>query len=428
MDHTHDAARVSWVASANSPTTDFPLQNLPLGVFRLAGEEAGCGAAIGDQVFNLSRAARDGLLGDEFAFLSSADNLDPLFASGRKALTALRHSLFDLLVEGGSLAPAEGQTYLHPMSDCAMQLPGAVRSFTDYVASAHHLTRCSDIFSLPDPLPHNYKWQPLAYNGRASTVRISGQPVRQPSGNKGSVGTNTPPTFGQTEKLDFELELGFFIGAGNAIGEAIPMAQASDHVGGFVLLNDWSARDLQFWEFGPLGPNVCKNFCTSISPWVVTPDALEPFRCPLPRHAGDPAPAFLHDDDDLQRGGFDIAMTALLQTRAMRDQGEEAVPIVETNTHHFYWSIAQMITAQAVTGCALEPGDLVGAGTASGPDDSQAGCLLERTWNGAKPLQLPNGEVRTYLRTGDSVTFRGRCMRDGYRSIGFGECVGQVID
>lgn len=429
MDHTHDPSRISWVTSANEEATDFPLQNLPLGVFSVDGAAARCGVAIGDQVFNLSRVAEDGFLTDEFAFLAASGSLDALFAMGRAAMTRLRHQIFELLVEGEQrLASNEWKTYLHAMTDCTMQLPGAIRSFTDYVASVHHMTRCSDIFSLPDPLPHNYKWQPLAYNGRASTVRVSGHPVRMPSGNKGVVGTDVAPTFGPTEKLDFELELGFFVGAGNEIGEAVPIAQADDRIAGFVLLNDWSARDLQFWEFGPLGPNVCKNFCTSISPWVLTPDALEPFRCPLPvRDAEDPAPEFLHDDKDLRQGGLDIAMTALLQTQSMREKGEEAVPIIATNTNHFYWSAAQMIAAQTVTGCAQEPGDLIGAGTASGPDDTEAGCLLERTWDGTRPLQLPNGETRTYLRGDDTVTFRGRCTRSGYRSIGFGECAGQVV-
>lgn len=430
MDYTHDAARRSWVASANDATTDFPLQNLPLGIFRVADGPARCGVAIGDKVFNLSRAAQDDLLDGTFAFLAAAESLDPLFAMGRQALTSLRHQVFDLLDSGSATLPGERrESYLHPMTECTMLLPGGIRSYTDYVASVHHIARCSRIMSLPNEIPINYKWQPLAYNGRASTVRVSGQAVRRPSGNKGQLAPGATPEFGPTDQLDFELELGFFIGAGNPIGEPVPVARASEQVAGFVLLNDWSARDLQFWEFAPLGPNICKNFCTSISPWVLTPDALEPFRCALPqRLAEDPRPAFLDDEADMARGGFDIAMTALLQTDAMRRNSEEATAIISTNANHFYWSVAQMIAAQTVTGCAQDPGDLIGAGTASGPEDAQSGCLLERTYGGANPIHLPNGETRTYLQGGDVVTFRGRCARDGYRSIGFGECVGQVID
>ena len=347
MDHTHDSSRTSWVASANDPTTDFPLQNLPFGVFRVDDSPARCGVAIGDRVFDLSRAAQDGLIDRAFAFLVTADNLDPLFAMGQQALTRLRHQVFDILdSESAALAEGRGDACLHPMEACTMLLPGSIRSYTDYVASVHHIARCSRIMSLPNEIPLNYKWQPLAYNGRASTVRVSGHPVRRPSGNKGQLGLALAPEFGPTGQLDFELELGFFIGSGNPIGEAVPVSKASDQVAGFVLLNDWSARDLQFWEFAPLGPNICKNFCTSISPWVVTADALEPFRCALPqREAGDPRPEFLHDDDDLQYGGIDISMTALLQTETMRQKGEEATAIISTNANHFYWSVAQMIAA-----------------------------------------------------------------------------------
>lgn len=432
MDHTHDVSRKSWVDTANQKDTDFPLQNLALGVFSIGSDAPRCGIAIGDQILDLSVAAAQEQISSDFAFLAKADQLDPLFALGAPALKSLRHQAFALLESEALLAPGrrfEPESLLRPMADCTMHLPSSIRSFTDYLSSIYHAERASRAAGMTNPVPPNFKWQPLAYNGRASSVRPSGQPIRRPKGHRGSLGSMTPPTFGPSAWLDFEVEVGFFIGTGNELGEPISIAAAGSQAVGFVLLNDWSSRDLQFWEMAPVGPNISKNFCTTISPWVVTADALEPFRVPIPARGVNDSeiPAYLYDPTDQLTGGLNMELEAFLSTEAMRSAGDSPVRLLTTNARHFYWSFAQMLTAQSVSGCNLMPGDLIGSGTASGPTEAESACLLELTRAGNKPIILPNGEARGFLEDGDDVSIVGRCVRDGYRSIGFGPCCGRVV-
>ncbi|MDP9526934.1 fumarylacetoacetase [Pseudomonas protegens] len=422
----------SWVESANGHP-DFPLQNLPLGVFSTQGSAPRSGVAIGEQIFDLEAALDAGLFeGQAKAAVQAArgGQLNAFFQLGRPARVALRERLLELLGEGSSLRgtiEALGAKLLPLATDCQMHLPAKINDYTDFYVGIEHAQNVGKLFRPDNPLLPNYKYVPIGYHGRASTIRVSGADVRRPKGQTLPAG-QSEPTFGPCARLDYELELGIWIGQGNEMGEPIAIGDAAEHIAGFCLLNDWSARDIQAWEYQPLGPFLSKSFITSISPWVVTAEALEPFRqAQAPRPEGDPQPLpYLLDKRDQAAGGFDIELEVLLITQAMREQGLPAHRLTLSNTQYMYWTVAQMVAHHSVNGCQLQAGDLFGSGTLSGPQSGQFGSLLEITEGGKKPIELASGEVRKFLEDGDEIILRGRCRRDGFASIGFGECRGTV--
>ncbi|MGC5702485.1 fumarylacetoacetase [Pseudomonas sp. NFXW11] len=422
----------SWVESANGHP-DFPLQNLPLGVFSSQGSAPRSGVAIGEHILDLEAALAAGLFeGPAQAAVEAArgGQLNAFFELGRPARVALRERLLELLGEGSSLRgkiEAQGAQLLPLAADCQMHLPAKINDYTDFYVGIEHAQNVGKLFRPDNPLLPNYKYVPIGYHGRASTIRTSGTEVRRPKGQTLPAG-QTEPTFGPCARLDYELELGIWIGQGNQLGEPIAIGDAAEHIAGFCLLNDWSARDIQAWEYQPLGPFLSKSFITSISPWVVTAEALEPFRrAQPPRPEGDPQPLpYLLDKRDQAAGGFDIELEVLLITQAMREQGLPAYRLTLSNTQYMYWTVAQMVAHHSVNGCQLQAGDLFGSGTLSGPQSDQFGSLLEITEGGKKPIELASGEVRKFLEDGDEIILRGRCRREGFASIGFGECRGTV--
>jgi len=430
-----DTSRLhSWITSANQHA-DFPLQNLPLGVFSpVCGEPRG-GVAIGELIFDLKAAvAHDLFSGEaaEAAVLAGGDSLNAFFALPAAIRGAFRRQLTELLAEGSpqqARLEALGEELLHPARDCRMHLPARIGDYTDFYVGIHHALNVGRLFRPDNPLLPNYKYVPIGYHGRASTIVVSGTPVRRPHGQSLPPGQSVP-VFGPCRRLDYELELGIWIGAGNEQGQPIPIGEAGEHVAGFCLLNDWSARDLQAWEYQPLGPFLSKNFATTISPWVVTAEALAPYRKAQPaRPQGDPQPLdYLLDARDQAEGAFDIELEVLLQTRSMRERGRPPERIALSNTLHMYWTVAQMVAHHTVGGCKLQPGDLFGSGTLSGPEPGSLGSLLETTRGGRLPLPLPGGEQRTYLEAGDEIIMRARCRREGFPSLGFGECRGTIVD
>jgi fumarylacetoacetase len=434
MDDTHRADLRSWVESANDPRGDFPIQNLPLGIVRRHGDAPMAGAAIGDQVLLLDVAARRELLtgaAREAANACRGGTLNALMALGRDAGRALRAGLVDVLRDDsdtGRRARTLADELLVAASDIELQLPTSIGDYTDFYASIHHATNVGSMFRPDNPLLPNYKWVPIGYHGRASSIVASGAPVVRPSGQT-KTETDSAPSFGPSQRLDYELEVGAFIAAGNRLGEPIPIARAERHVFGLCLVNDWSARDVQAWEYQPLGPFLAKNFATTISPWVVTLDALAPFRAPaFARPPGDPRPLpYLDSADNEASGGFDIQLEVWLRSARMRRDGVNAFCVSRGRFTDMYWTVAQLVTHHASNGCNLSPGDLIASGTVSGPMKESRGCLLERTWRGTEPITLPTGESRKFLDDGDEVTFRGFCERDGFARIGFGECRGTVV-
>lgn len=434
LDETHDASLRSWVAGANPPGSDFPIQNLPFGSFLRDGEVTPrVGVAIGDHVIDLVACLDAGLFRDEAGIAAHATRsglLNDLMGIGRRHCRALRHRLSELLVEGCEEIQATGhaEKLLPRRADVEMVLPARIGDYTDYYASVHHATNVGSMFRPDNPLLPNYKWLPIGYHGRASSIVASGAEVRRPSGQSKAPDAEAP-TFGPTARLDYELEVGFFVGQGNELGRPIPIAQAEEHLFGLCLVNDWSARDMQAWEYQPLGPFLAKSFVTTVSPWVVTLDALEPFRCPAAKRAdGDPAPMpHLTSDADQASGGLDLDLEVLVLTEKMRGEGREPHRLSRGNYRWMYWTPAQMLAHHASNGCNLRPGDLFASGTVSGPDKENRGCLLELTWKGSEPVELPDAEVRSFLEDGDEVILRGRCESEGYVGIGFGECRGRVI-
>jgi len=430
LDDTHDPQRRSWVTSANGHA-DFPLQNLPLGVFTPRGDSTPRGGvAIGDRVLDLAAATRAGLFAREAAdaaAVASAPRLNAFLAAGTEARRALRARLFALLSDGASERGAV-EPLLHPASACTMRLPAEIGDYTDFYAGIHHAMNVGKQFRPDQPLLPNYKYVPLGYHGRSSSIGASSTPVRRPHGQR-KAPTDDAPTFGPSRRLDFELELGIWIGPGNALGTSIPIAEAGDHIAGFCLLNDWSARDLQAWEYQPLGPFLAKNFATSISPWVVMPEALAPFRAPqMPRPDGDPAPLpYLFDAADQQAGALDLELEVLLSTPCLTAQGLPPHRLSLGSARHMYWTVAQLVTHHASNGCNLRPGDLFGSGTISAPTPDGLGSLLEITVGGTRPIALASGSTRTFLEDGDEVIMRARARREGYAPIGFGEVRGVVL-
>ena len=431
LDFSHDLNLRSWVESANSPECDFPIQNLPLGIFRRAGgqERFRPGVAIGDQIVDLLAMRDAGLLPpDVAASLSGCEHgeLNAFMARGRAARVALRQTLSRSLSED-SAQQAVLQTLLVPQADAQYAVPCRINDYTDFYTGIHHATAVGKLFRPDEPLLPNYKWVPIGYHGRSSSIGVSGQTFPRPRGQ--TKGPNEAvPLLRPSHRLDYELELGVLIGQGNALGEPIPIAEAEAHAFGLVLLNDWSARDIQAWEYQPLGPFLAKNFATTISPWIVTMEALAPFRLPFERVAGDPQPLPYLDCKANQAGGnIDVSLQVLIQTQTMRDAGLPPQRLSQSSYRDAYWTMSQMITHHTVNGCNLQAGDLLGSGTQSGSKPEQAGSLLELTAGGKKPLTLDNGEIRTFLEDGDAITLRGYCERSGFRRIGFGDCQGQVL-
>ncbi len=430
LNETHDPALQSFVESANDGITDFPIQNLPFAVFRRAGSDEAFrgGVAIGDEVLDLARLTRTLLLsGDAAAACSAAaePTLNRLMAMGQVAWSALRLALSQALRTG---SPHESIIVgcLIAQSDVEYALPAQIGDYTDFYTSVYHATNIGRLFRPDNPLLPNYKWVPIGYHGRASSVGISGQVFPRPVGQIMPPGT-IEPVLSFSKRMDYELELGIFVGPGNALGSRINLAQAESHAFGICLLNDWSARDLQAWEYQPLGPFLAKNFATTISPWIVTLEALAPFRSAWSRVADDPQPLhYLDSAENREKGAFDIEIEVLIETALMRELALPPERLCLTNYRHAYWTLAQLITHHTVNGCNLQPGDLLGTGTLSGPTPTEAGALIELTAGGKKPVALTSGESRTFLEDGDAVILQAFCGKSGAARIGFGQCYGRI--
>ncbi len=429
LNETHDPARRSWVESANAPDSDFPIQNLPFGVFRPAqGEPPRVGVAIGDRIVDIAAAAASFTgLAAEAARACASPTLNGLMARGPQAWSALRLELSRLLsIEHG--AAESLKPHLTPLVQAQMLLPVHSPNFTDFYASVFHATNAGRMFRPDNPLLPNYKYVPVAYHGRPSSIIVGGTPFKRPRGQR-KAPNETAPSYGPSRALDFELELGIYIGTASALGEPVPVGKAADHIFGFCLLNDWSARDIQAWEYQPLGPFLGKNFATSVSPWVVTAEALLPFHAAaFTRPADDPQPLpYLEDAADRAQGGLAITLEAYLATAAMRQKGIAPQRLTQTSFATVYWTVAQMIAHHTSNGCNLEIGDLIGSGTISGPEKSSWGSLLELTARGAEPLALPSGETRGFIEDGDEIVFRGFCTGPSDVRVGFGECRAIVL-
>lgn len=434
LDETHDSKVQSWVESANLPGSDFPIQNLPFGVFERSGTsgDASVGVAIGDRILDLSRLKDDGLLAGKSLALAAdactANSLNPLMALGVDSRRALRRHLHAILRNDAPNTDKQAATrHLLAQSDIEMFLPAVVGDYTDFYASIFHATNVGKLFRPDNPLLPNYKYIPIGYHGRASSLVPSKTPIRRPSGQTRD--GDAPPKFGPTKSLDYELEVGFFVSAGNNLGETIPIAGAEEHIFGICLVNDWSARDIQAWEYQPLGPFLGKSFATSLSPWVVTMEALAPFRtAAFARIQGDPAPLpYLFDRSDQEHGGLDLHLEVSLLSPQMRDQGIAPIVLGRSNFRDMYWTLAQMLTHHASNGCNLRPGDLLASGTVSGVDKAACGSLLELTSRGKDPVTLPTGEQKKFLEDGDEVILRGYCEREGFCRIGLGTCSGVIL-
>lgn len=450
INETHNPNLKSWVESANDPNTDFPIQNLPFVIFDDGdnedddGDGAGfVGTRVGDQVLNLHVLDEQGYfkIADLFFDLVDLDLLR-VAAFDPRTRHRLRGAVSKLLAADSPELrdnPELKAGVLRPIDQVRLVSVGQPRNYTDFYASIHHATNVGSMFRPDNPLLPNYKHIPIGYHGRASSIVVSGTEIKRPQGQLPPPDDQpgAGPSFGPCKMFDYELEIGAFVGPGNNLGEPIPIAKAREHIFGLCLLNDWSARDIQKWEYQPLGPFLAKNFGTTISPYVVTLEALEPFRIPAePRPPGDPRPLeYLYDQEDQRSGGFDITLEVLLQSAEMAKRGLSPIRLSRGNFKHMYWTFAQMLAHHTSNGCNLQSGDLIGSGTISGPAPESRGCLLELTWQGLgpdkkplprKPIELPSGEKRTFLADGDTVIFKGYCEREGFRRIGFGECRGTI--
>jgi fumarylacetoacetase len=434
LDETHDPKRLSWVTSANGHT-DFPIQNLPLGVFSPPGsQDRRGGIAIGDMILDLGAAAEAELFTDtarEAAEAASSGSLNDLFALGEAARKGLRASASNMLdAKGTDSQRTQGisNRFLHKAAECVMHLPAHIGDYTDFYVGIHHATNIGKVFRPDNPLLPNYKHVPIGYHGRSSSIVPSGTPVRHPAGQLKDA-DNPAPTFGPSRRLDYELELGIWIGQGNELGDPISISEAAHHVAGFCLLNDWSARDIQSWEYQPLGPFLSKNFATTISPWVITPEALAPFRtAQAQRPEGDPRPLpYLWDERDQREGALDLDLEVFLLTPGLREKGLAPHRIALSSTRHMYWTVAQLVAHHTCNGCNLRPGDLFGSGTISAPEATGVGSLLEATRGGQTPIRLESGEERRFLENDDELilTARPPSTPNAVR-IGFGECRGRV--
>jgi fumarylacetoacetase len=434
IDDTHSADLISWVESAQSPNTDFPIQNLPIGIFRSEERWARPGMPIGDQVLDLVAVTERGLLPDALGVTVRAckeeASLNPLLVQGRSALRALRAAVNIVLradTEEGARARKRRAGLLVPIASAEPLLPARVGDYTDFYASIHHATNVGRMFRPDNPLLPNYKWVPIGYHGRASSLVPSGSAVRRPAGQT-KEDSAAAPAFGPSCRLDYELEVGAVVATGNALGQPIDLGDAESHLAGLCLVNDWSARDIQSWEYQPLGPFLAKNFATTVSPWIVTLDALAPFRTPaFARPQGDPAPLpYLYGAENERAGGFDITLEVCIASTRMRAERIAPMRVSLGSFTPMYWTMAQLLAHHTSNGCNMRAGDLFASGTVSGETKESRGCLLERTWRGTEPLALPTGETRRFLEDGDEVIMRGWCEREGFRRIGFGECRGIV--
>lgn len=437
MDQTHDPALRSWVESANAADTDFPIQNLPFGIFSRKGDElrrVGVGVAIGDQIIDVSECERANLWVDDardVALLCDSPTLNAVMRAPRQSLRRFRARLSELLARtagsGGAIKPIPDRA-LVAMSEAQMHLPAEIGDYTDFYASIYHATNVGKLFRPDNPLLPNYKHVPIGYHGRASSIVLSGTDVTRPNGQTLPSGEVTP-IFGPSRMLDYEAEVGFFVGQGNAQGEAVRLDDAEDHLFGICLVNDWSARDIQSWEYQPLGPFLAKNFVTSISPWVVTLDALEPYRVPaFFRPPGDPVPLkYLSSEKNRDAGGIDLTIEVYIRSMLMREGHMRPHRVSQASLSDMYWTAAQMLAHHTSNGCNLRPGDLLASGTISGPEAGSRGCMLEITRRGAEPIVLSSGEERKFLLDGDEIIMRGYLEREGAARIGMGECAGLVV-
>ena len=427
VDETHDPGLTSWVESANGHA-DFPIQNLPYGVYRTRTGETRPGVAIGDLILDLRAAAGAGLLeqAPEATAALMHPTLNRVMALPLEERRRLRTRISELL-RAGAPAGARERVVLVESATVELVLPAAIGDYTDFYASVFHATNVGRMFRPDNPLLPNYKYVPIGYHGRASSIVPSGTAVRRPSGQTRDDAA-APPSFGPSRRLDYELEVGFFVAEGNELGTSVPIGEAAAHLFGVCLLNDWSARDVQTWEYQPLGPFLAKNFASSISPWVVTMEALAPFFTrPYVRPEGDPAPLpYLTDAAEQANGALDIRLEVLLASARMRAEGIAPVTLSRSTAADLYSTPAQLLAHHASNGCNLTAGDLLGSGTVSGEARDARGCLLELTWRGTEPITLPTGEVRRFLENGDEVIMRGWCERDGFRRIGLGECRGII--
>ena len=429
LNETHDPNRRSWIESANAAGCDFPIQNLPFGIFRPPLGEPRGGVAIGDRILDV--AAMADLLGGLSARAAAdcrAPHLNRMMELGPHAWSALRRDLSRLLSTESTDWRHRIEPLLTPIENAELLLPIEVHNFTDFYASVFHATNAGRMFRPDNPLMPNYKYVPVAYHSRASSVRVSGTPVVRPKGQI-KPGETPEPFYAPCRALDYELELGIVVGMRSELGRPVPVSRASEAVFGYCLLNDWSARDIQAWEYQPLGPFLGKNFCTTISPWIVTAEALAPYRTHAYRRPeGDPAPLpYLTDAEDQARGGIAIELSAYIRTAKMREQGLAPFRLSHSGFETIYWTPAQMIAHHTCNGCNLDVGDLIGSGTVSGPDRSGWGSLLELSARGREPIELPSGEKRGFIEDGDEIIFRGQCAREGFNRIGFGDCRGIVL-
>ncbi len=431
LNQTHNPALQSWVTSANTGTSDFPIQNLPFAVFRRtnSAEAFRGGVAIGDQIVDLTAVTQAGLftgLAADAAAACTAPTLNGFMAMGSEAWSALRRALSQSLRKESALI-AQLQPCLVPQSNAEYTVPAQIGDYTDFYTSIYHATNIGKLFRPDNPLLPNYQWVPIGYHGRSSSIGISGQAIYRPQGQ-----TKAPhasePGFGPCQRLDYELEVGIFVGAGNTLGQPIGLDDTDQHVFGLCLLNDWSARDIQAWEYQPLGPFLSKNFASTISPWMVTLEALAPYRQAWTRPSDHPQPLpYLESAQNRAAGAFNIQLEVLLETEQMRQQQQPPMRLSLGNFHHAYWTVAQMLAHHTVSGCNLRPGDLFGSGTMSGPEPSSQGALIELTQGGKQPITLDNGETRTFLQDSDAVIMRGWCEQAGAARIGFGEVRSQVL-
>jgi fumarylacetoacetase len=451
VNETHDPNLKSWIESANAPDTDFPIQNLPFCYFYLPETEkkdhfsAKIGVVIGDQILNLGECwdtkdfpyedeyyekAVIALLKDVYDFNTGvytwANDFRNSFSECR---TFIRRRVSEILRD-----TADDKTrkivkpFLFPISDCELLVPFQIGDYTDFYCSIFHATNVGAMFRPDNPLLPNYKYIPIGYHGRASSIVISGTDIKRPKG-QNRADAEKPPVFVPCKNLDYEMEVGFFVGKENNLGEPIPIAEAEKHIFGLCLVNDWSARDIQSWEYQPLGPFLAKNFATTVSPFVVTMEALAPFRVPaFERDENDPQPLdYLSDEQNEKFGGFDVNLEVYIQTEKMRTENVEPFLLSRSNMKDLYWTIGQMLTHHASNGCNLQTGDLMATGTVSGKSKEERGCMLELTWRGKEPIELPSGEQRRFLEDGDEIIMKGFCEREGYRRIGFGECRGRIL-
>lgn len=433
INETHNPDLQSWVESANLPETDFPIQNLPYFYYdRFAA--SGLGTVIGDYVLDLSRCWEDGLfhsdLSNEMGWRIGRQMSGFNFFQADKAdLSGFRRCLVDILSESADEETRiKVRRNLFPLSDIKFDVPCfPIPNYTDFYCSIFHATNVGSMFRPDNPLLPNYKYVPIGYHGRASSIVVSGTDIKRPKGQNRS-DAEKPPVYVPCRNLDYEMEVGFFVGRGNGLGQTVPIDEAEEHIFGLCLVNDWSARDIQAWEYQPLGPFLAKNFATSISPFVVTMEALAPFRtAAFTRPEGDPAPLdYLASDETEKQGGIDINLEVYIASQKMRDENIAPMLVSRSNMKDLYWTIGQMLAHHASNGCNLQTGDLMATGTVSGREKSERGCLLEMTWRGSEPIELPTGEQRRFLEDGDEVIMKGYCEREGFRRIGFGECRGII--